>query len=191
MQTIRSLAKQMEAVFDAIDQEVARYAADTGLACPNGCGACCEAQDIAITLLDALPMALDWLDQGVAEAMAARLAEAHAAGCPVFEGTGDGRGRCGRYAKRPSLCRAFGFAGVRRKDGLPVLTLCRLHKQQRTHVPAHVPPPLYEKFSRQLQGIHPQYGTELLPIREAMRQALEKVLLAARIAAVSQSAENT
>lgn len=174
METLRSLGEQMEALLEQVDRAVEEYSEASGLRCPEGCGACCHSPDIEVTLLDALPMALEMVAEGRGE----EVAEWSGKQCPMFEDHGMGFGRCVRYGKRPSLCRLFGYAGVRRKDGLVQLAMCRVHKQLGVAVDEEVRPPLYETFSRQLIGIHPGYGTERLPIQEAVRQAVEKVLLA-------------
>lgn len=121
-----------------------------------------------------LPMALHQYEQGLTA-----LPPSPKALCPRFESHGNGRGRCLSYEHRPTVCRLFGFAGIRNKHGLVQLTQCRVQKQLGQHPNPNATPPLFETAARCLTGIHAGYGTERLPIYEALRQALEKVALAA------------
>jgi Fe-S-cluster containining protein len=107
--------------------------------------------------------------------------------CPVFEDHGGGKGRCLRYETRPTLCRLFGFAGVADKYGLVRLAVCRVQKERGLAVEETVRPPAFAEFGRRLAALAPEYGTELMPIREALRVALEKVLLLERLAGPTAS----
>ena len=75
------------------------------------------------------------------------------------------------------MCRLYGFAGVENKRGEAVLALCRIQKDRGVAVERAGKPPLFAEFARRMQGIDLDYGTERLPIREAVRAALDKVLL--------------
>lgn len=56
-----------------------------------------------------------------------------------------------------------------------------------TAVEETVRPPAFAEFGRRLAALAPEYGTELMPIREALRVALEKVLLLERLAGPTAS----
>ena len=181
MQSLRSLVRQLEPLYAEIDQAVALYAQRSALACPPGCGVCCHSPNIEVTLLDALPLACSLVDEGEGETLLRALEDHPQPHCPLFLHHGAGQGRCRRYAHRPSLCRLFGFAGRPNKHGLVTLAVCRVHKEKQTPIPTHPAPPSFTAFGHRLAAIHPAYGTTLLPIHEALRQALEKVLLARQL----------
>jgi Fe-S-cluster containining protein len=177
MQAVRSLTKQIEALLTEADEAAGGYATQTGLRCPDGCGACCRTREIAVTVLEMLPMAVALAGQG--EAVLGRIREGK--GCPVFEDFGGGKGRCGLYGKRPLVCRLFGYAGVANKHGLVQLAMCRVHKEAGVEVEAGVRPPAFAEYGRRLAALAPAYGTRLMPIGEALGEALEKVMLLARL----------
>jgi uncharacterized protein len=124
---------QLRAVYDRIAEAQARSLAaitDRGpaLACPEGCGSCCEA-----FVPDVLPvesdLIADWLlgnRPELAEALIARDGGNPSAEspCPFYESFRAG-GRCGVYPARPLVCRLFGFASVRDRDGVEAFSLCR------------------------------------------------------------------
>jgi uncharacterized protein len=124
---------QLRAVYARIAEAQARSLAaisDRGpaLACPEGCGSCCE-----IFLPDVLPVEsdfmADWLlgnRPDLAEAIMARDDGSPSAAppCPFYESGREG-GCCGIYPARPLVCRLFGFASVRDRDGVEAYSLCR------------------------------------------------------------------
>jgi Fe-S-cluster containining protein len=177
MKSVRSLAKQIEELLAAADEAARGYGDQVGLRCPEGCGACCQTPEIAATVLEMLPMAVALLGDG--EAMLERIRER--VECPVFEDFGGGKGRCGQYAKRPLVCRLFGYAGVADKHGLVQLAMCRVHREAGVEVDSGVRPPAFSEFGRRLAALAPEYGTRLMPIGKALEVALEKVMLLARL----------
>ncbi len=177
------------------------YASQTGLRCPATCGACCHSPEIEVTVLDALPLAWSILHDGgitdpqhsfgnepqnAAELMLEAIAQQEGPGCPIFIDqrsgpAGEKWGRCSRYAKRPSFCRLYGFAGWTNKHGVATLAMCRTQKDLGVQVDPEVKPPLFTEFSHCLQALHPDLGARRLPIHLAIKEALEKVLLVDRL----------
>ncbi|HOX32327.1 MAG TPA: YkgJ family cysteine cluster protein [Spirochaetales bacterium] len=101
------------------------------LACPEGCGSCCEG-----FVPDLLPVEARYL---AAWLLAERPELAGAAGawppsgpeprgskppCPFHE-AGRRGGKCGVYPARPLICRLFAFSALRGRDGLPGFALCK------------------------------------------------------------------
>ena len=187
MHAARKLSREIEELFAEADRAVGVYAGETGLTCPAGCGGCCRSPEISVTVLDMLPMALAMVGEGQAEAVLEGLDAA--VRCPVFEDHGGGKGRCLRYETRPTLCRLFGFAGVADKHGLVRLAVCRAQKERGLVVDEEVRPPAFAEFGRRLAALAPEYGTEIMPIRAALRVALEKVLLLERFAELRLSGD--
>jgi len=82
------------------------------LACPAGCGSCCEG-----FVPDILPVEAAYL-AAWPEGMPA------APPCPFHEAGREG-GKCGVYPARPLVCRLFGFSSVRDREGRDSFALCR------------------------------------------------------------------
>jgi uncharacterized protein len=99
----------------------------TALACPQGCVSCCEG-----FIPDVLPVEADfladWLLGNRPELAAAFLERGGEAApsppCPLYEAGRKGGG-CGAYPARPLICRLFGFASVRDREGAESYSLCR------------------------------------------------------------------
>ncbi len=96
------------------------------LACPEGCGTCCE-----LFIPDVLPVEAgflaDWLLRERPELAARALEWDEDRGSPPcpFHEPGRTGGRCGVYPARPLICRLFGFSAVRDRSGREAYSLCR------------------------------------------------------------------
>ncbi len=178
------------AVFQDIDRQTAEFQQATGLQCPPGCGKCCQSPTVEVTVLDCLPYALELLSQDGAQAGAdavlEQLAALPAAAPCVFyqmDAVIPGNGRCGIYAWRPALCRLFGFATVRDKQGQVQLATCVEHKTSQpaivSEIPAALgrglPAPSFSHCAQTIAEIEPSLGTEYMPINQAWQQAIERV----------------
>jgi uncharacterized protein len=113
------------ALYGEADSAVAAFAAQTGLRCPEGCGACCANSTPTVSMPEAQLIAAELVRRGTAAAVlaAARTAGEHR--CALYEG--DARhGRCTVYELRPVMCRLYGFSAVRR-NGQNDMAVCRVH----------------------------------------------------------------
>ena len=182
--------------FEAIDEQVDALVAATGLACPSGCGACCLSPEVEAAPEELELLAQEWVRRGEARALLDRLAALEAEGrrqCALYRPSSeDGRqGRCGAYAWRPLVCRLFGFAARHDRRGQPELVLCAVMSaaapeataQAARQVAAGAPAPLFGDHAHGLIADLGGRGSERLPINQALRQALERALLHARLAA--------
>jgi uncharacterized protein len=100
----------------------------TALACHEGCGSCCEG-----FIPDVMPVEADYLADwllGHRPGLAAAILELDdecapsTPSCPFYEGGRPG-GCCGIYPARPLICRLFGYAAVRDREGAESFSLCR------------------------------------------------------------------
>ncbi len=111
------------------DQSRAAIAAAGGeLACPPGCGSCCEGFIPDVVPIEARCLA-DWLlrerpDLAERAHSWAEKGAPREPPCPFHESGREG-GCCGVYSARPLICRLFGFASVRDREGRPSYALCR------------------------------------------------------------------
>jgi Fe-S-cluster containining protein len=99
------------------------------IACPEGCGSCCESFVPDILPVEAGYIA-DWLLRS-RPGLAAAVLEWDADGlrsspaCPFHEPDRRGGG-CGVYPARPLVCRLFGYASVRDREGAASYSLCKM-----------------------------------------------------------------
>ncbi|GAB3285740.1 YkgJ family cysteine cluster protein [Parahaliea aestuarii] len=188
MQRLRELARLVEAVFEELESTFAGYQRRTGLNCTSGCGACCNNPEVEASPLEMLPLALDLFDRGLAENTLTSLDNYSGFSCIHFvrHSLDGSRGECGIYRQRPSLCRMFGAAGVSGKFGQPRLSVCRSIKEEQpaAHLLALTnldddPPPRMSEGKEKVRQLDHSLGQRDFPINEALRAALEKVLLLA------------
>ena len=115
--------------YAAIEAKTAAFSAAAGIACPPGCGECCEAVDFAVSRAEA---------DAVAEYLAARpallerfLAQPPHVGktrCPLYDAE-NAAAHCTVYEARPLLCRTFAFAAHRDKRGDTEYAPCRRFRE--------------------------------------------------------------
>ena len=174
-----------------IDAATKAFAEQTGIACPEGCGRCCHSPEVEATVADVLPLAMEIVRRGEAEATLMRLAErADDLRCALFQPDAEdgNRGRCTMYAWRPSICRLFGFAGRRDADGQPQYSACRVHSQVMPEVVAaakqavaerRVALPILSDLAGRVAAAAPDGLSRPLPINVALRRAINAAALQA------------
>lgn len=176
----------LEAVYAGLDAAGERFARESGMACPPGCGACCRSPFVEASVLELIPMAARMFREGDAEAWLARTEDSGGKGpCVLYQATSpDGTlGRCTRYRERPALCRLFGFAGGRDKRGEVAFEVCRhlatvapeVADGVRARVASGVQVPVFAEALARVASVDPHLALPLLPINEALRRALHWV----------------
>jgi Fe-S-cluster containining protein len=168
----------LKELYSDLESRIASFGRRAGLACPAGCGTCCqtfvpelsppEADLIAGYILSTSgPLTADsWLEGELSGA------------CPFYRIEGDPY-HCGIYPVRPLICRLFGYAGNRGKDGKARFRPCR-------HMPVELPADLeidllMEPFGQRLESLAP--GARKENVGTAVRQSLERMLLNRRMRA--------
>lgn len=170
---------QISTIFAQIDQQVAAFQLATGLRCPNGCGSCCATTDVYTTPLEMVPMAHEILCRGEAQSWLDRIQAQNEDHICVFYDRSplpDASGHCSHYTLRPAICRLFGFAAVRRRDGSLELAACKHLKQSHPQdvLRAKVlqnQAPCFTHFGTLLKTLDLS-ATDLMPINVALRQAI-------------------
>jgi Fe-S-cluster containining protein len=181
---LQELEFQVLEVYRVLDVAVAEFAARTGLACPQGCGHCCHSEQVEATVLECIPLAFELFRTLQAELILKRLerdTDEHR--CVLYrqDFTQAGLWGCSQYRHRAVVCRLFGFAGNRDRDGIPRLAMCHVMKQSivpNEAVPAEyedVPMPLFSEAGMRITALHPGLGSGRMPINAALREALQKV----------------
>lgn len=176
----------VERVFKGLEKDVAAFKQATNLQCISSCGRCCNKPDITACPLEFLPLAYHLYKQGTALEWYNKLGEQESSMCYVFspvqlQGMG---GMCNQYAYRGLICRLFGFSAKLDKYGSPQLVTCKTIKEEHTeayntavnHIAAQKPTPIMRNYYFQLQAIDANLSEKLLPINEAIREALKVVL---------------
>lgn len=176
-------------LYDKIDEDIARFQKETGLQCPFGCGLCCPTADIYATVLEMLPAAAEIFRQGKEDYWLTRISEAPPSpGCVLYLSDRPDQcpGHCAFYPWRATVCRLFGFAAVRTRDGGQILAACK-------HLKAHDPEavgaatahsdnaPCFSNINSLLYAIDPTLGNRLMPINEALREAIHRIGLFLRM----------
>lgn len=189
MQRLRELSRRVEAVYGEIAETFATYQQQRGLLCRTGCGECCLQPTIEATVLEMLPLALHLFDQGKAEQTLTQLEELpEPAGCFFYQKLSfDGKqGQCSVYQQRPAICRLFGAAGYRDKQGKTSMSVCKVIKSDHTEPYRQTlialesdPPPMMMLAKEQVNQLDYELGQRHLPINVALQHALQKVLFKA------------
>lgn len=177
----------VERVFSNLEREVASFQKTTGMQCLSGCGSCCKKPDISASALEFLPLAYQLYKDGVAyEWLEALQNERDNPICKAFKPfTSEGdKGSCGHYKGRGLICRLFGFSAMLDKEGVPKLVTCKTIKTEFTeaynkavdHIAEGNSVPVMRNFYFQLRSIDPDLGSRLMPVNEAITEALKNVL---------------
>jgi uncharacterized protein len=184
MLMLQELASQVQEVYAALDAAVAVFAERSGLRCPQGCGHCCLSEKVEATILECLPLAFLLFRTSQAEKMLRHLEEHEGEKpCVLYRPdlTGAGLWGCSQYGTRTVVCRLFGFAGNKDRNGVARLALCRIMKEAGdvggdiVTIERDVPMPLFVEAGLRITALHPGLGTLRLPINVALHQALLKV----------------
>lgn len=190
---LRQLEYRVLAVYRDLDAAVAAFAARTGLGCPRGCGHCCRSEEVEATVLECIPLAFELFRAAQAELLLDRLEKiGDDPRCALYRSdyTEAGLWGCSQYHFRPVVCRLFGFAGNRDRDGIPRLAMCRVMKERSGPAAAgpamadgDAPMPLFSDAGLHITALHPGLGTVRMPINTALSEALRKVGMAIDLSA--------
>jgi Fe-S-cluster containining protein len=193
------LAARARAIYRRLDCRLAAFRRRSGLACLPGCGECCRSTEVEATVLELLPLALELCRRRAAEKVLGRLHGSQAqAPCILFSERPLGRfaGHCTEYSRRPLLCRLFGFSAMEDREGNPELVACRLIRQAypvragkaaAAVAQGRLVVPIMNAYTTAMSRMEPVLGSGALPINEALRQALQRVALAARLSGRSRT----
>lgn len=172
-------------IFAEIDERTEALRAATGLSCPEGCGRCCEQQDLEVTVLEFMPLAVHLWKTGMAESWLEKIEKKQDNVCVFYEPDPavKGNGRCSVYAFRGMICRLFGYFAVRDKNSVPRFAACRVMKERCPEKVENVQKlissgfdvPLAGMFSYRVMSLDPYFGARFYPVNRAIRTAIEKM----------------
>ncbi len=182
---LQELEFQVLDVYQGIDEVVTAYKSQTGLACPDGCGHCCNSEKVEATVLECIPLAFELFRTFQAELLMKRLERDRGERkCVLYrqDYTAAGLWGCSQYKYRSVVCRLFGFAGNRDRNGTPKLAKCQIMKEHETAASVQEPEdaaagvmPLFSEAGMRITALHPGLGSHRRPINEALLEALQKV----------------
>ena len=177
------LVSKVTDLFTRIDKTVAEFQLKSGLRCSKMCGACCPTGDVQTTILEMLPAAKEILYRGAGAFWLDRISAQDPPSLCVFYQTRpapEASGNCEFYNWRPAVCRLFGYAAVRTREGKSVLAVCKHLKHTAPDDVAAAmalesEAPCFTWYGTQICGIDPVLGTKILPINMALRYAIERM----------------
>lgn len=172
--------------FESISQKFSAFQNANSLSCPPGCGKCCFKADIYCAPIELLPLAMELLERGEAEAYLEKCQDIKEDRC-LFLSVQDektGKGVCTEYKYRPLVCRTFGVAPRHDKNGLVNFSVCTTLKetnpesfaklQKRDFTDVEIP--FIDQSKNKLACLDPRLAEEEFPINESLAMILEKVL---------------
>jgi len=168
-------------LYAEMDRAVTAFKLATGLRCPARCGQCCPDAPVTASVVEMLPAADALLATGGIESWLEKL-EAGGSTCVAFSSAPlpETGGHCLIYDHRPTMCRLFGFAVVRRPHGQMALSTCRVIRQALPEAVAQAEAflsgggsaPLLAGYSQRLFGLDPT--AHPMPINQALFQAIQR-----------------
>lgn len=180
------LARQIDAFYLEMGETFSQAQARANLNCLPNCGRCCTTPEIEASLWEMLPMAYAIDQQGRSEEILNELLATQDPTCWAYQAKGEekGSGQCRQYADRPTVCREFGVAGLRDKNGGIRLSVCKYIREENPqqtvlaeNTIAQWAPPIMNEWVMRLMQLHPSILHERRPINLALAEALNKVLL--------------
>ena len=178
--------RAVERVFNRLEKDLNSFQKNTGLKCMSGCGLCCHNPNITATSLEFLPFAYDLYKKSLIYQWFEDLNSNKSGFCRILNPmpTENDKGFCSHYQYRGLICRAFGFATMKNKLGLPTLVTCKTIKTEfpddfknaTQYIESGKPAPLMSNYYHQLRSIDSDLGRELVPINDAIFGAIKVVL---------------
>jgi len=165
--------------YSRLDDLISAFRASTGLSCKAGCGWCCETGDPEITVYEAMPLARAIVsDPALLERYNAYRGNGTRKPCFFHDASRDFQ--CTVYGIRPMICRMFGYAGVRDKNGAVRFKPCP--KMQNADRPITVAViPVFQDLQFTLTSFAPPELARLLPFPDALSEAVDRETIRHRL----------
>ncbi|RPI78924.1 MAG: YkgJ family cysteine cluster protein [Desulfobacteraceae bacterium] len=180
------LLAEIRHIYLEIDQQIATFQKATDLHCPEGCGSCCDSQEVEATVTELLPLADAIFQSGRPDALAELIEQSekkNTKACVLYQPDPllPGNGRCGQYPHRPLVCRLFGFAARYDRSKDLEFSTCKKIKIQDPQkvwtaqelIRAGLSVPVFQACFMRLASLHPGPGFQRYAINQALKKALE------------------
>lgn len=184
MKYIQKVVRQVEKVYSDLDREALYFTSQSGLQCQGGCSSCCHYKNIRASVLEMIPLAWFLHLSNLQDEVFEKLDQSHAV-CVSLRvlDTGEGAGGCLYYEQRPLICRLFGNAGIRIRDGQTAIYTCNIMKttdpvlfqQVMKRLQHGFRIPMAEDFQTRLYVIDFAMASEIHPVNLSLRIAMEKI----------------
>jgi Fe-S-cluster containining protein len=182
--TMEEKVREVESVFEKLDQQITSFQSWSGLHCKFGCGKCCFKPDIEATILEFLPFAYYLHEEGKAFDWLEKLKSTDNEICLILNPTQSGAGLCSEYQHRGLICRLFGYSARTNKYNERELVTCQIIKTEQSAnyqqavdgIAEGKPVPMMNQYYMQLHAIDIELTRDFYPINQAIRKALETVL---------------
>jgi Fe-S-cluster containining protein len=162
----------LRAIFDEADAAVESFARTSSLACPQGCGACCEGFVPDVTVAEAEMVAAQLFAEGRAERARAAIASGDEPPCPLY--VADSAYHCSVYEGRPLICRMFGFSGIRSESGEVRFKPCRFMPTAGREPEARNLPAMVD-FGSRIVSLDPDGAAKRAGLPELLPMALARI----------------
>lgn len=146
------------------------------LSCPQGCSSCCKDHQVHTTSFEMLPAALRLFREDKTDSILEHIETYPPGRCALLHDD-----KCITYDERPSLCRLFGMGRIENKNSF---SICKIIKEQNPeqvknlvtieelkHIKS------YGQLYFPLITLIPRNEAEEVPLNQALKKAIEKVLL--------------
>ena len=185
---LQDKALAVKEIFKELDRDVAGYLLQSNFTCFAGCGRCCMNPKVAATVLEFIPLAFDIYQNGDAEEVMDRLEKtSDLENCMIFTKTAldQESGVCQTYMYRGLICRLFGVSARKNKYGDKEMITCKKLKTGKPEIfektsakineGMHIP--MANDYYAKLSAIDFKLCEDTYPINEAIKKALEKVMM--------------
>ena len=177
--------RQVEKIFKAMDQDLARFKKTTGIGCPEGCILCCLKPDLEASVLEFLPFAWYLVKTNQHEAILEKIESGQTVCVSLNTVRSDSSSPgCSFYAQRGAICRLFGSASLRNgKTGRLTMYSCKTQKELYAGTWENITerinsaenPPVVSDYYFQLMAIDPGLASDYNPINQSIYKAINKV----------------
>lgn len=177
--TLNQKIIRVKRVFRQLAIHSSVFKKSSALSCVSGCSACCTKPDIEATILEFLPAAYDMYLNDTYEQVLESLDKKSDSTCIFYNPLGEG-GACTNYQNRGLICRLFGFSSKIDKYGNREFVSCKYIKAMADETvmkDAIEKAPDMSAYYMRLFGIDQKLAIQYFPINEAIKKAIEIVLL--------------
>lgn len=194
----KQLALDISRHYEQISKEFSNFQTNSGLSCVPGCGKCCFKPDIFCSPLELLPLAMELLERGEAQHFYEKCEGKAQERCIFLHVTDEKnfKAQCQEYRHRPLVCRTFGVSARHGKDNRPDFSVCKTLKEEKASAYEELlnkrfliedtSLPYIDLCKGRLLSLDPAFLEEEMPINQALRVILERVLFYAEFESLSR-----
>lgn len=189
LKNFEELSQSILREYGDISEKFHAFQHNNRLDCVSGCGKCCFKPDIYCSPIELLPLALELLRRGEAQAVYDKCLESIEKRCPFLhvDNAEKFQGKCTEYAFRPLVCRTFGVSARHGKKNNIEYSVCKTLKEEKAtafqslvdsnypHTQADLP--YIDSAKHRLTTLDPRFLEEEHTIKDSLKIILEKVLL--------------